>query len=149
MALLKKMAHGTRRRIAKVMSGLAETFKADPVEPSPPRRAWRRPRLLEICTWTCMVTASACARGWEAWQPITLECGFDLCTKKGQDEADRCIDKVDPDAIVMAFPCTAWSVLNENLNQNTEKQREQLAARRAQQRNLTRWMEQLAERCKK
>ena len=46
---LCKMAHGTRKKLAKVMANLAETFKTDTVKEQRAKR-WRKSRLIEICT---------------------------------------------------------------------------------------------------
>ena len=58
---------------------------------------------MEICTWTMMVTMIAMQRGWETWQPITVESGYDLTSDKGIAMAKMNIEKASPDVIVIAW----------------------------------------------
>ena len=77
-----------------------------------PRRA-RRPgpwRVLEIFSWTMAISVAAVAAGWEAGEPITLP-GWDLLDMQCQREAKQYIASFDPDFLVLAWPCTKWSIL--------------------------------------
>ena len=53
---LHKMAHGTRKKLAKVMANLTETFKTDTVKEQRAKR-WRKSRAADRdLQWTCLAT---------------------------------------------------------------------------------------------
>lgn len=60
-------------------------------------------------------------RGWDAYEPITLESGWDLTQKQVQDEAFRYLERIDPDLIMVAWPCAPWSIM-QNANMKTPTQ---------------------------
>ena len=77
---------------------------------------------------------------------MSLESGFDLCTKAGQEEAWTYIEEIDTDTMIIAWPCTAWCSIQ---NLNTEPgQRERLEKLQQEQRKLTRFVERLANRAR-
>ena len=120
------------RKIYKVKSSIPKYV--------PPRKRWR---ILEIFTWTCMVSQIAHMRGWEFLEPITLP-GWDLTCPKVQKQALEYYERADPDFVVLAWPCGPWSPL-QNLNQKTEAQRAALRAKRAQsRRTLLRFTREIA-----
>ena len=63
------------------------------------------------------------ANGWEAWQPVTLESGFDLTTAAGQNSAWNYIERIQPDAMVIQFPCSPWSRLQQMNTTPSQQQR--------------------------
>ena len=67
-------------------------------------------KILEIFTWSCMLSRFADGLGWEYLEPVTLP-GWDLTDPKVQWEAHQYIDRVDPDFIMLAWPCGPWSPL--------------------------------------
>eukprot|EP00435_Cladocopium_sp_Y103_P057834 s201_g20.t1 len=85
-------------------------------------------KILEIFTWSCMLSRFAYGLGWEYLEPVTLP-GWDLTDPKVQLEAHQYIDRVDPDFIMVAWPCGPWSPL-QRLNQKTWTQREALKHKR-------------------
>ena len=68
--------------------------------------------ILEIFTWSCMLSRFAYGLGWEYLEPVTLP-GWDLTDPKVQYEAHQYIDRVDPDFIMLAWPCGPWSPLQK------------------------------------
>ena len=70
-----------------------------------------------------MLSMVAMERGWDVWQPASLETGFDLETREGQDQCWAYLEKIQPDAVGFAFPCDPWTQM-QNVNQRTEEQRE-------------------------
>ena len=90
----------------------------------------RRYSIMEICTWTMMVTIVAASRGWETWQPITIESGYDLTTDAGVARAKNDINKACPDVIVFAWVCTPWTIM-QNMNIRVPGHAQRLAAQRA------------------
>ena len=96
-----------------------------------PRSRWR---ILELFTWSCMLSMTATERGcWEAWEPISLESGWDVSTMAGQDKAMRYIQEVEPDLLMIAWPCGPWSPL-QNISVRTEAQKLTLRRKRLQAR---------------
>jgi hypothetical protein len=81
------------------------------------RRRCRALSFLEVCTWTLALSTAARQRGWEVWEPISLEPGFDLLTQHGHKEAFEYVQHVRPSVLAFAWPCTWWSPL-QNLNED-------------------------------
>ena len=98
-------------------------------------------RVLEVFTWTMMISIVAAQRGWEAGQPVTLP-AFDILTTSGRRDAEDYIARFDPDLLAVAWPCTVWSPL-QNLGPNTVERWRRLHLRRQEQRCLLRWMEKV------
>ena len=70
-------------------------------------------RVIELFTWTCMISMCAVQTGrWEMWEPISLP-SWDLQRDDHQAEAHQYLAKADPNLLVIAWPCTEWSILNE------------------------------------
>ena len=99
----------------------------------PPRRPGPL-RVLEIFTWTCMVSLVAADLGWHMLEPVTLP-RWDMHCPKARAEAYDYIDRADPDLIVLAWPCTVWSSL-QRINRRTDAQRKRLEVRREEQQDL-------------
>lgn len=88
-------------------------------------------RVIEVFTWSCMLSMLAVDRGgWEAYEPITLDSGWDVRVPGIQDAAMRYLERIDPDLVVVAWPCGPWSIV-QNANQRTPLQRRALAWKRA------------------
>lgn len=96
----------------------------------PLRGIWK---IVEIFTWTCMISQMAADRGWSFLEPVTLESGWDLTLPHVQDQAMDYLEANRPDLVVLAWPCSPWSPL-QGLNQKTWTQRRALAAKRRQSR---------------
>ena len=69
-------------------------------------------RVMEIFTWTCMISIVAAVHGWIASEPMTLP-RFDLADYSVQRDVWQRIEKFDPDLIVTAWPCHPWSQLQQ------------------------------------
>ena len=100
-------------------------------------------RVLEICTWTCMMGIVASKLVWGAWEPTTLP-GYDLQTTTGRNAARRYLLKLDPDFVAMAPRCTEWSQM-QNINQRTPIQVRHLRRRRQQQRIVLSFFDEVAQ----
>ena len=131
---------GTRKKLAANIKDAIEAFEEGAKERPLPEPVWhvdkmamiktkRRLSIMEICTWTMMVTSIAIQRGWETWQPITIESGYDLTTNKGIEMAKIDIEKANPDVIVFAWVCTPWTLM-QNLNSKVPGHAERLAHQR-------------------
>ena len=84
-------------------------LKTEPIAGNSKRKPgpWR---VLEVCTWLCMVMSKAFDMGWDAHQPIALP-DFDLLKPAGRGLAREYLQEVDPDLLILSFPCTEWSPL--------------------------------------
>ena len=81
--------------------------------------------------------------GWDAHQPITLP-DFDLLQPAGRELARRYLQEVDPDLLVLSFPCTEWSQLQQ-INQRTPFQIRQLRRRRREQLHLLAFVNEMSQ----
>ena len=90
-------------------------------------------KVVEVFTWTCMISLCAMDRGnWTMMETVTLP-GWNLLKESDRREALEYLAKEDPDLLVLAWPCTFWSVLQE-MGIKTEEQRERLMKNRMEQR---------------
>ena len=106
----------------------------------------RRPaplRVVEVCTWTCMISTVAASLAWEVLEPITLP-KYDLLTRKGREAARKALIAADPDFIAMAPPCTEWSQM-QSVNQRTPMQVRSLRRRRKLQLGLLAFFDEVAQ----
>ena len=99
---------GTRKKLLTNVKEALEAFEEGARDRPAPQPTWhvdnslkkrRKLSIMEICTWTMMVSMVAAARGWETWQPITIESGYDLTTDHGINMAKHDIEKANPDVI--------------------------------------------------
>ena len=75
-------------------------------------------KVMEICTWTMMISSLAVERDPEHWKvcrPITIETGFNLLKKSGRKKADKHLEKEKPDLIVAEWMCSPFSS-TQNMN---------------------------------
>ena len=75
-------------------------------------------KIMEICTWTMMISSLAVERDPEHWnvcKPITIETGYNLLTKSGRKKADKYLAAEKPDLIVAEWMCSPFSS-TQNLN---------------------------------
>ena len=142
-----------RRKLGHQASEIKKSFGEEVVRKKDSRlkevaTTWRPPRrpkpwsVLEVFTWTCAISIAASARGWIADEPITLP-GWDLLKDNDYEAALDYIDRVQPDLLVLAFPCTVWSQLQE-LGRQTPLRRHRLLQKRLQQRKLLRFVRDAA-----
>ena len=133
---------GQRRRLLAAAKTIQEGARAETLEhesyvvkevPRTPRTS--RFRILEVFTWSCMVSLTAAKMGWEFLEPVTLESGWDLSSGVMQDKAMQYMKEVSPDLLVVAWPCGPWSPLQQ-LNVKTETQKQALRAKRRQNKPL-------------
>ena len=100
-------------------------------------------RVLEIFTWTCMISMCAVQRGnWEMLEPVTLP-NWNLLEPDDRAEALAYLHRADPDLLVIAWPCTYWSILQE-LGRKTGEQLQQLAEKREEHRALLDFVKEAA-----
>ena len=85
----------------------------------------RKPKLMEVFTWTMMMSITAASLGWHVLEPITRESGWDLRNPKVQEKVFQYVAREKPDVIVCAWPCTAFSSL-QNLKKHWEGRAEQI-----------------------
>ena len=136
MVAIKK---GTRKKLFGNVMDALEAYKEGAKERPLPQPVWhvdatikkrRRLSTMEICTWTMMVTMIAMQKGWDTWQPITIEPGYDPTTDKGNAMAKMEIEKAKPDVIVFAWGCTPWTLM-QNMNNKVLGHAERLAQQRS------------------
>ena len=108
-----QLKKGVRRRFAGLTS--AATSAATKAK----QNIRRRPKILEVFTWTMAISLAAATRQWDVLEPVTLESGWDLRLPKHRAEALEYVARERPDVIVAAWPCTAFSPL-QNLMKNHE-----------------------------
>ena len=75
-------------------------------------------KIVEICTFTMMMTALALAStsvNWQALTPISIEHGFDLLTPTGRQKAETYLRKEKPDLSVAEWMCDPFSSM-QNIN---------------------------------
>ncbi len=60
---------------------------------------------------------------WSKGSAISLETSFDLRAPEGQTAAWKTLKKELPDLVVMAFPCSPWSAL-QNMQKDEEAGKE-------------------------
>ena len=72
--------------------------------------------LLEVYAGTANVTSRASYFGLRTLQPVDLNNGFDLTRPEDQATVMRAVRSLRPLLLLVAWPCTVWSVMNENCN---------------------------------
>ena len=109
-----------RRGVRKRFAGLAEAGRKSAEKPR------RKLKIMEVFTWTMMMSITAAGLGWHVLEPITRESGWDLRKREVQEKVFKYVAKEKPDVIVCAWPCTAFSSL-QHLMKNREGQAEKIA----------------------
>ena len=144
----EQLTKGQKRRLLSATKQVSEAVEVEcdrrRKEKEVPR--FRRLRtglkIMEIFTWSCMLSRFAYGLGWEYLEPVTLP-GWDLTDPRIQLEAHDYIDKVDPDFVMLAWPCGPWSLL-QDLNSKTWTQREALQHKRETSRKLLKFSAQVS-----
>ena len=137
----EQLNKGQRRRLLAATKQIAEaTTREDEddrhrsyVVKKVPRSMPIMWKILEVFTWSCMMSRVAHTRGWQALEPITIESGWDLRIPAVQEQAMQYIHETQPDFVVLAWPCGPWSQM-QNINQKTETQRQALRKKRTESR---------------
>ena len=143
-----------KRKVRRNLFEISESYKTDEsdVHMTMPRQidykpAPRKPgkwRMIEIFTWTAMVTIVAGTMpDWQAFEPLTLP-RWDLLDWKAQDDALRLLEEHDIDFSIIAWPCTPWSIM-QNLNQKPHQIRA-LVQQQAEHRRLLVFVERVSHR---
>ena len=145
--VLKRLAHGIRKKLAKCTETLNGVYAAES-NTGRMKPKLRAPRMLDIFTWTAMATLAAMACGWDGYEPITEETGYDLRLAADRERAWRYLNYADPDVVICAFPCKPWSRL-QNSNQRTPEQRERLQALRQENLPLIRFVGKVRQWCRR
>lgn len=128
------LTKGQRRRLLDATQKIADSAATESEGKGRPmaRARTRQPgawRLVEIFTWTCALTQVACQAGWSTFEPVTLDSGWNLELRSDREKAFRYLQEIDPDVVVLAWPCSPWSTM-QNANMKTELQREALHHKR-------------------
>ena len=94
------MKKGARKRLRRAVKALTR--------PEP------QFKVMEIWTWTQQVSKQATVTaGWNSAPAVSLETGYDLRTPHGRAKMWKLLETEKPDLLVLAFPCTAWSPLQQ------------------------------------
>ena len=143
-----------RKRLKHQVKEIKETFHKEDNRTSQPLlrdpQPMSRPQVkskwsvLEVFTWTCAITMMAASRGWIAHEPITLP-RWNILNHHDYNQALDYIDRVNPDLLVLAWPCTVWSQL-QAINATTPWRRSRLAQRRKEQRRILRFVRDACQR---
>ena len=111
------LTKGKKRRLQRNLNELSGVYVVPPpkpVIPRAPRRVVRPPvkpySVLEIFTWTLAITLVATTQGWIGREPVTLP-RWDLRQASDRSDALQYVARVQPDLLVVAWPCTVWSPL--------------------------------------
>jgi hypothetical protein len=144
----KVMSKTERHHVTRNLRELADMFRCESkqiqeriayiVRPRPTQRKPGPWRIIELFTWTCMVSIVGSISGWHATEPITLPT-FDLLEDKDQEEAWRYLLRFDPDFVVVAWPCTPWSQM-QRINRRTPYQIRQLNLKKQEGRILLKFV---------
>ena len=138
----EQLNKGQRRRLLAATKQIAESAKQETegkgdhqsyVVKKIPRNMPILWKILEVFTWSCMMSRVGHTRGWLALEPITIEADWDLRIPATQERAMQYIYEAQPDFIVLAWPCGPWSQM-QNINQKTDVQRRALRQKRAESR---------------
>ncbi len=74
------------------------------------------------------LSLEAASRGWVVLEPVTLSSGWDLRRAEDRARAMNYVARERPDVIVVAWPCTAFSPM-QNLMKNHTGHQEKLATK--------------------
>jgi hypothetical protein len=82
-------------------------------------------KILEVFTWTMALSLTAASHGWDVLEPVTLDSGWDLRRAEDRKKALSYVARERPDLVVTAWPCTAFSPM-QNLMKNWPGHEEKL-----------------------
>ena len=82
--------------------------------------------------------------GWTSSPVCSIETGYDLTTRDGQDAAWQLLKHEDPDVVTVAWPCTDWSLM-QNLNLNRPEYWRRLLKRRRKSVKMVQFSADVAE----
>ena len=91
-------------------------------------------KIMEICTWTMMISTLALEvpnGKWQVCTPVSIEHGYDLLTETGRRKAEKYVHHEKPDLIVGEWMCSPFSSLQHiNLSKSPELRNKILAEQR-------------------
>ena len=87
------------------------------------------------------MTMTAFDMGWNTFEPVTLP-AWDLLQVTGREQARKYLQQTDPDLIMIAVPCTAFSRL-QTWNQKNPYQCRELQRKRREGRELAKFTEEV------
>lgn len=146
VAEVKKAYKGVRSKLGHVANEMNKAFREEEAEkvrrkkesiPREPqvqetRKRKRNWTVVEIFSWTRAISIMASLHSWTASEPICLP-HWDILKSQDREDALNYLDQLDPDLMVIAWPCTVWSPLQafgswqrEKLEERREEQREAL-----------------------
>ena len=144
-----KTAHkGIRKKLSHTMREIKKTFQDEEVhkkeeakkakesqrqniERKKRKKTWT---IVEIFTWTCAISIMANLHGWTASEPISLP-HWDILKSEDRKAALSYLEQLDPDVMVIAWPCTVWSPL-QAFGNKSPWQLKKLEERREEQREI-------------
>ena len=133
----KEIEKTFREELSEQKKRKAQEKKEEEKKSEEPRREVKRKRnwtVVEIFSWTCAISIMATMCHWQASEPISLP-HWDILKEKDRADALTYLDALDPDLMVIAWPCTVWSPL-QGFGHKSPWQRQRLEERREEQREI-------------
>ena len=143
---IEPFSKGQKRRVQNAVNQVMLAFEKEQVKQcekeeamskliTPVPRTIKRKtgwKVLEIFTWSCMLSSVAWSLGWEFLEPITWP-HWNLSQQSEREAALEYLDRCNPDLLVIAWPCKHWSPL-QNLARRTRVQKQALEEVRLEER---------------
>ena len=139
----RRHIRATARTVSEAMYGEAKK-KERPVKTKVRNEgpvSKRRPgpwRVVEIFTWTCVISMVASGRGWDVLEPITLP-RWDVRNQSDREATDRYSEEVDLDLLAVQTPCLQLTVL-QLTSQRAPTQIRKMRWKRAEARSCLGWV---------
>ena len=141
---------GARKRLVRHLTALTDLLEDSGSAPKvsevhvfatdvPPKIRNRKPRFMEIFSWSFVLSTLAASRGWDVHDPITIENGYDLTNRDDIARAKADIIRYDPDVVTTAWPCTYFSPFTYINEARSESFRESLPQKQALHRKLVKF----------
>lgn len=122
-AHLTNVKRGVKKRLKNLTNTVYETI----AETSPLQ--CRPLKLLEIFSWSMTLSEIGFEHGWDVLEPIDSVNGWDLRLRSVQNRVIKYINRERPDLVILAWPCSASSSM-QNLNIRSEAANRRLSQRR-------------------
>ena len=97
--------------------------------------------IMELFSGVSKPSALASSYGLRAAQPIDLKFGWDLDSPEHQRSVRQAIDRLKPWLLIVGYPCTKYSIMNENANYG--HRREELLELRQRDRRMLKFVTDL------
>ena len=136
-----QLAVGKRKRLLGECKRISKTLSAEvlAMERLPPERDKSHGvDLYELFAGAAKAIIFAKDYGLNALEPFDKNEGKDLAAPEAQRLVETALEKFAPLLVLVGFPCTLWSLFNENLNY--AHRMEELMALREEQRPMLQWL---------